>query len=464
MSQGQVRTRATWAPCTCASEADLAAGCARELEAAVARLRRQFRRPEAADHAADYLRGLVAEIERKNGWQLAERAGYAHPRGIQRVLDRYAWDTDAVRDDLRTYVVAALADPAGVLVVDETGFPKQGTHSAGVARQYCGTLGKRANCQIGVFLGYASPRGHVGLDRALYLPKEWTDDRARCREAGVPDDVAFQTKPQLALTLVERALDAGVPAAWVAADEVYGNDSKFRRALEARDQAYVLTVRCDYPVSTWPPYGPPNQLTVAAVLDWVAGDEWQRLSCGEGAQGPRLYDWAYLPVRPALRDGWVHGVLLRRHPERTDELAFYLVHAPTDTPVGEIVRAAGARWSIDDLFKLAKGQVGLDQYEVRSWQGWHRHITLALLALAVLTISARGSQQPLAPGTAQKGATRPGNVPAISRSRSPKSGGSSSASCGSRRVHRPPSPTSWLGPAGAGGTRRSLKSATAVAA
>ena len=214
--------------CFCADEGEIATECAREVEAVVVRLGQHFRRPEAAEHAADYLRGLLAEVERKNGWQLAERAGYEHPRGIQRVLDRYAWDADAVRDDLRAYVLPALADPRAILVVDETGFPKQGTHSAGVARQYCGTLGKRANCQVGVFLGYASPAGHVGLDRALYLPREWTDDRERCRAAGIPDEVPFQTKPQLALALVERALDAGVPAAWVVADEVYGSDSKFR--------------------------------------------------------------------------------------------------------------------------------------------------------------------------------------------------------------------------------------------
>jgi SRSO17 transposase len=295
----------------------MATECAREVEGAAGRLRHHFRRTQAAEHAVDYLRGLVAEVERKNGWQLAEEAGYAHPRGIQRVLDRYGWDADAVRDDLRAYVLAELADPAGVLVVDETGFPKQGTHSAGVARQYCSTLGKRANCQIGVFLGYASPKGHVGLDRALYLPQAWTDDRERCRQAGIPEEVPFRTKPQLAWELVERALQAGVPAAWVAADEVYGNDGKFRWALEAREQAYVVAVRSDYPVSTWPPFGPPDRWTMAAVVAaaLAAGVvQWQRRSAGAGAQGPRLYDWAYLPVRPALQDGWVHSELVRRHP------------------------------------------------------------------------------------------------------------------------------------------------------
>ena len=442
--------------CTCGDEDLMATECAREVEGAAARLRRHFRRPEAYQHAVDYLRGLVAEVERKNGWQLAEQVGYAHPRAIQRVLDRYAWDADAVRDDLRAYVLAELADPAGVLVVDETGFPKQGTHSAGVARQCCSTLGKRANCQIGVFLGYASPKGHVGLDRALYLPQEWTNDRARCRQVGIPDEVPFRTKPQLALELLERALDAGVPAAWVAADEVYGNDGKFRRALEGREQAYVVAVRSDYPVSTWPPYGPPAAWTVttlvAAVLE-AGAVEWRRCSAGEGAQGPRLYDWLSVAARPALQDGWVHAVLVRRHPERLDELAYYLVYAPVGTSLEEVVGVAGARWTIDDLFKQAKGQVGLDHYEVRSWHGWYRHITLALLAFAALTIA-----------TKKGGPSKRCGARAISRSASRRSAASSSASSGPPPARGQCSSRSWLGRAGDGAIRRLRKTATSVAA
>jgi len=433
--------------CRCASELQVAAGAVQTLDAGVGLLRPHFRRLEAHAHAADYLRGLLADVERKNGWQLAEQAGYPHPRGIQRVLARYAWDADAVRDALRAWVVAELADPRGVLVVDETSFPKQGRQSVGVARQYCGTLGKVANCQVGVFLGYASPHGHVGLDRALFVPEEWFVDRDRCRRAGIPLGMRHRTKPQLALALVERALDAGVPAAWVAGDEVYGSDGKLRRALEARGQAYVLAVRSNEKPTTWPPYGPPGQVSVAEVAAAVPAAAWQRLSCGEGAQGPRRYDWAYVPLRPALGEGWVHGVLLRRHPERRAELAYYLVYAPHDTPLAEMVRAAGARWTIDDTFKLAKGQVGLDHYEVRSWQGWYRHITLALVALAALTIGAR-----------KKGAPR---APATSRSPSPKSGDSSSAWSGRRRAR----PTrSSPGPAGAVTIRRSPKPLIGAAA
>jgi SRSO17 transposase len=228
--------------CACVPELQVASDGAAAVEAAAGLLGPRVRRPEARRHAADYLRGLVAEVERKNGWQLAEHVGYAHPRGIQRVLDRYAWDAEAVRDDLRRWVVDELGDPRGVLVVDETGFPKQGRHSAGVARQYCGTLGKVANCQVGVFLGYATPRGHVGLDRALFIPREWFADRDRCRRAGIPDEAEQRTKPGLALAMIERALDAGVPAAWVTGDEVYGSDGKLRRALEARGQVVVLSL------------------------------------------------------------------------------------------------------------------------------------------------------------------------------------------------------------------------------
>ena len=378
-----------------------------EVETVGARLRRHFRRRAGHRHAVAYVRGLLGEVERKNGWQLAEHAGYRHPRTIQRVLDRSAWDADALRDDLRAYVAAELGDPDGVLVVDETGFLKKGAKSCGVARQYSGTAGRIENCQVGVFLGYASPKGRAGLDRALYLPRDWANDPERRAAAGVPTAVAFRTKPQLALEMIEAALSAGVPARWVVGDEVYGNDGKLRRALEARPQAYALAVKSTEMPTTWPPYAPPGQVTVSAVAAALAPEDWQRLSCGEGAQGQRLYDWAYVPLRPALRAGWVHALLVRRHPTETDEVAYYLVYAPVDTPLAEIVRAVGCRWAIEDVFKLGKGQVGLDQYEVRSWTGWHRHVTLALLALAILAAT-----------TGQKGEHRRATASSPSASRS----------------------------------------------
>ena len=368
-----------------------------EVEGLTAGLRRHFRRGAGHRHAGEYVRGLLGPVERKNGWQLAEQVGHRHPRTIQRVLDRSAWDADAVRDDLGAQVIGTLGDPEGVLVVDETGFVKKGTKSCGVARQYSGTAGRIENCQIGVFLGYASPKGRAGIDRALYLPREWADDVGRRADAGVPEAVGFRTKPALALAMLERALDAGTPARWVVGDSVYGSDGKLRRALEARDQAYALAVKSSEQPTTWPPYAPPGQATVAAIAAGLEPGDWRRLSCGDGAQGERLYDWAYVPVRPALRGGWVHAVVIRRDLGDPDEVAYYLVYAPTDTPLAEIVRAIGARWTIEDVFKLAKRQVGLDQYEVRSWTGWYRHTTLSLLALAALVLGAAkgGTHRPI---------------------------------------------------------------------
>jgi len=378
------------------AERTAVAATAAAVAAVGERLRPHFRRGTAHRHACAYLRGLLGGAERKNGWQLAEEAGYRQPRAIQRVLDRSAWDAEAARGDLRAYVVAALGAPDGVLVVDETGFLKQGAKSVGVKRQYSGTAGRIENCQIGVFLAYASPKGRAGLDRALYLPQEWADDPARRAAAGVPESVAFQTKPRLATALLNRALDGDVPAAWVTADEVYGNDFAFRHALEERGQAYVVAVKRTQAVSTWPPHGPIGQRHAEALIAGLDPEAWQRLSCGAGAQGERVYDWAYRPLRPALVDGWSHALLARRHPTRPEELAYYLVYARDGTPLTEIVRAAGSRWAIEETFKLAKGQVGLDHYEVRSWRGWHRHMTLALWALAILaaetTRAKRGSR------------------------------------------------------------------------
>jgi SRSO17 transposase len=357
-------------------------------------LREHFQRSAAHRHAVAYVEGLLGEVERKNGWQLAEYGGYEHPRTIQRVLDRSVWNADAVRDDLRQQVIAELGDPDGVLVVDETGFLKKGTKSCGVARQYSGTAGRIENCQIGVFVGYASPKGRAGIDRALYVPREWADDQERRTEAGVPEAIEFHPKPSLALDMINRALDAGVPARWVVGDVVYGGDGKLRCALEARGQAYALAVKRTEQPTIRPPHGPPGQVAVADVAAGLEPEQWQRLSCGDGAQGERLYDWAHVPLRPALADGWVHALVVRRSLTDPDEVAYYLVYAPTDTPLTAIVRAIGARWTIEEVFNLAKQRVGLDEYEVRSWTGWHRHMTLALLALATLVLgAAKGGAQ-----------------------------------------------------------------------
>lgn len=429
--------------CSCGTEATLASTTAQAVERVLDLRRQQVRRPEAACHAADYLRGLLADIDRKNGWQLAEHAGYAHPRGMQRVLDRYVWDADAVRDDLRAYVAAALGDPTGILVVDETGFPKQGAHSAGGARQYCGTLGKIGNCQVGVFLGYAGPHGHAAIDRALYVPRPWLEDPNRCRQAGMPSDLAFQTKPQLAWAMLERALAAGVPAAWVVADEVYGSDGVLRRALEARDQAYVLAVRGNQSLSTWLPYGPPTSTTVADIGGAVAPATWVRLSCGEGAQGPRLYDWASVPLRPALREGWVHGLLIRR--ASTTWPIPWSTPPPTHlwtTWSGRRARAGRSRRS------SSSPRARSDSITTRSGVG-----------RAGTGISpSRCSPWPRWPQRQKKGEPR---VPTISRSPSPNSGVSSSAASGARPTPRTGSVPGRAGDATISG---SPSSPTAVAA
>jgi SRSO17 transposase len=347
---------------------------AQGLEELAHRIAPRFGRAEPRRRALAYLRGLLAPLERKNGWQLAEAAGDAAPDGVQDFLSRTRWDADAVRDDLRAYVAEHLGDPDAVLVLDETGFLKKGDKSAGVQRQYSGTAGRIENCQVGVFLGYAGRHGRALIDRALYLPGRWTRDAARCAAAGIPDDAALTTKPQLGLAMLDRALEAGVPFAWVAGDSVYGADHRIRRRLEARQRGYVLAVTSG------------QRLGFVPVENWLAKvppDGWRRLSAGEGAKGPRLYDWAYLPYRGAA-PGWRMGLLVRRSPAKPDDLAFYLTHAPEGTTLARLVRVAGTRWAIEGCFEAAKGEVGLDEYEVRSWTGWHRHVTLAMLAHAYL--------------------------------------------------------------------------------
>jgi SRSO17 transposase len=276
-----------------------------------------------------------------------------------------------------------------VLVIDETGFVKKGTHSAGVQRQYSGTAGRIENCQVGVFLAYATPRGRTFLDRALYLPLSWLQDRARCERVGIPADATFMTKPQLALQMLERALDAGVPAAWVLGDEVYGDDSKVRRWLEERRQAYVLAVSNQHRI--WKDM---RQLKVRELLKQVPTEGWQRLSAGDGSKGPRWYDWAFERFLGTKPRGWQRGILFRRSLTDPTDIAYYAVFARSKVSLQAIVHAAGARWAIEESFESAKGEVGLDQYEVRSWTGWYRHITLALWAHAFLTVQRAASDEP----------------------------------------------------------------------
>jgi SRSO17 transposase len=365
------------------------AGWSAGLDGVAARIGRHFARSEQRRRVRAYLAGLLSPIERKNGWQLAEQAGEARPYGMQRLLAGAKWDADAVRDDLVAYVVEHLGDPRAVLVLDETGFLKKGTKSAGVKRQYSGTAGRVENCQIGVFLTYAGPAGHVLLDRELYLPQEWAADAARRAEAGVPAAAAFATKPELARRMLERARAAGVPAAWVTGDTVYGGSGALRAWLEERRQPYVLAIAANDGVDL-----PEGAGAVHVRADEIARyaldpHEWRRLSAGDGAKGPRLYDWALVPLAAPDASGFARALLIRRPLDASDDpkqLAYYLTFAPVGTPLQALVAVAGRRWTVEESLELAKGEVGLDHYEVRRWEGWYRHITLAMFALAYLAV------------------------------------------------------------------------------
>jgi SRSO17 transposase len=351
-----------------------------------ARIAPRFARSEPRERVLAYVRGLLAPVERKNSWTLAERAGEGTPDGMQRLLAAADWDADAVRDDIRDYVIEHLGDPGGVLVVDETGFLKKGTKSAGVARQYSGTAGRIENSQIGVFLAYATAVGRTLIDRELYLPKAWTEDRDRCREAGVPDEVEFATKPELAIRMLTRALEAGVPAGWVTGDEVYGQHYRLRAALEHRAMPYVLAVPVNQHVIATVD-GRVRELRADALAASLPAQSWKKISAGNGAKGPRLYHWARAAIRPLEEPGMGYWLLARRSLSDPTDLAYYLCHGPTDTSLRELVRIAGARWAIEESFQTAKGEVGLDQYQVRRYDAWYRHITLAMLAHAFLTVT-----------------------------------------------------------------------------
>ena len=345
----------------------------------------RFRRPEPRRRALAYLRGLLSSVERKNGWQLAEQAGDATPDGVQRLLYNYRWDADLVRDDLGDYVVEHLGCADGVVVVDETGFLKKGDKSAGVQRQYSGTAGRIENCQVGVFLAYAGVKGRTLLDRELYLPQVWARDWERRREAGVPDSVGFRTKPQLAQFMLGRTLESGVPFAWFTGDEVYGSDRNLRLWLEREEIAHVMAIKSNEKLWALTDRGP-LQVRADRLAAGVEESAWVRCSAGNGAKGPRVYDWAAVDIRPLREPGKGHWLLARRSVAKPGELAFYVCFGPADTTLEELVRVAGTRWAIEECFEEAKGEVGLDQYEVRRWDGWYRHITLAMLAQAYLAV------------------------------------------------------------------------------
>jgi SRSO17 transposase len=351
-----------------------------ELTALKDRIGGLFCRSEPRRQIGLLLEGLIGGAERKNGWQLAEYAGDPAPWRMQALLGRTLWDQEKARDICRDYVIEYLGDPSGVLVLDETGFLKKGSHSVGVARQYSGTAGRIENCQIGVFLGYAGPKGHALIDRRLYLPKDWIEDTERRKAASIPDDVTFATKPKIGTAMVEAALDAGVPCAWVLGDSVYGSDKSLRVMLERRDKPYVLSIRGNERLMM----SDFRTHTAEDLAAGLSGDDWRCLPAGEGSKGPRLYDWARLRLFRLQSPPWDHWLLIRRSIADPTDMAFYVTFAPHVTELKELAAVAGLRWTIEECFQSAKGETGLDHCEARSWHGWHRHMTLSMLALAFL--------------------------------------------------------------------------------
>ncbi len=354
-----------------------------ELAGLKARLAGAFGRAELRRSAGAFIDGVLSGVARKTGWQLAEQAGLGGPYRLQSLLGRSAWEADRLRDLVRAEVLTTLGDAGGVLVVDETGFLKKGTHSAGVARQYSGTAGRVENCQVGVFVAYASRWGQALIDRQLYLPEVWASDAGRRQRAAVPEAVGFATKPEIAATLIAAALDAGAPCAWVLADALYGADSRIRRLLEARGQPYVLATRsnhhlrflaCDGLVQTDP----------ATLADALPAAAWTPHAAGEGSKGIRLYDWARIALPWTTDAGFERWLLIRRHRRDPQTRAYYLVFAPAGTGLAELAGAAGLRWTIEECFQRAKEELGLDHCEARSWHGWHRHMTLCMAAGAFL--------------------------------------------------------------------------------
>jgi SRSO17 transposase len=386
------------------------AGWVAALDELVELISGRFSRVEPRRRVGTYLRGLLAGLERKNGWTLAEHAGAVSPDGMQRLLRTAGWDVDGVRDDVRGYVLGALGDDAtGVFVIDDTGFIKKGVRSAGVARQYTGTSGKVDNCQIGVFLAYASTHGRALVDRELYLPTTWTEDRDRCARAGVPDEVGFATKPQLGVAMLERAHAAGALAgSWVTADEAYGQNPTFRTWLAAQQVPFVLATRNDDVLVS--PDGHRRQAKVLATIAGTAADGWERRSIGPGAHGERDDDWTAVILDTAgLPHGWGHWLLVRRQTQPGEgkkyrDLAFYRCAGPATTPLRELIRVAGARWAIEECFQTAKNEAGLDQYQVRDYRAWYAHITLAMAAAAYLAAT-RAAAGPAEKGDLQPAAT-----------------------------------------------------------
>jgi SRSO17 transposase len=354
------------------------------LKSFQSRIGQYFARSEARQSAFDYLQALMSPVARKNGWQMAEQVGHQTPYQFQHLLGRAQWDADQLTQEVRQSVIEVLGGDDGILAVDETGFIKQGSHSVGVQVQHCSLTGRLENCQVGVFLAYVSQYGHSLIDRRLYLPQSWCNDPDKRTKAGVPESVEFATKPQLAKQMLKSAFEAGLRPRWVVADEVYGNDGKFWWWLEQHyQQPYLLTIASSHCV-----FIGNQEHRVKDLAQALPAEQWQRLSCGDGSKGERIYDWARIEVNCSNDHGMKRWILLRRNIDKPDDplsLTYYQVYAPANTTLAAMVLVAGQRWRIEECFGIAKDKLGLSEYEVRSWQGWHRHMTLVMAAQAFLT-------------------------------------------------------------------------------
>jgi SRSO17 transposase len=365
---------------------ELWASSLRDIKARIGPL---FNQARVAYSAGQFLDGLLGTERRKTGWMRAEAAGDPGPWRQQAILGRGRWDADGLRDIVRDYALETLADADAVLVIDETGFLKQGKASCGVARQYTGSVGKITNCQIGVFVAYVSRHGHCFIDRALYLPKAWTEDPGRMVRAHVPEKTGFATKPAIARAMIERAIAAGVPFNWVAADSVYGVGD-IETALRRAGKGYVLGVSANHRFGSWAKPQPVGG-TAKDIAQGLCDNAWRRLSAGEGTKGERLHDWAYLELadldaeeyNSSLTGLWTRGLLIRRNIADGD-LAFFSTWCPAGTAIETLVSVEGHRWAIEDSFETAKNELGLDHNETRSWHGWHRHVSLVMLAFAMM--------------------------------------------------------------------------------
>jgi len=359
-----------------------------EYNGLMTRISGEFANELGYRNAENYVKGLLGTAERKNGWQLSEYIGENSPYKMQQFLYRGEYSAEGLRDELRSYVGEKLGEAEGILVVDDTGFIKQGKKSCGVKRQYTGTVGKVANCQIGVFLTYASTRGHSAIDRRLYIPKEWIEDTERRKEAGVPKEAKFQTKPEMGLEMIQEATKAGVAYRWVTGDSAYGDYTTMRHWLEENGKYYVLNIsRNEYIYHEY----------VGNLMSNLPSDGWFEASCGDGSKGARVYDWQILATSGKVPKGFKRVMLVRRSKNerssfsKPDEMKAYIAFAGVDTPDTKLVEVAGTRWTVETCFKESKGEVGLDHYEVRSYGGWYKHITFALIALAFLTVLSANS-------------------------------------------------------------------------